>query len=68
MTDQELKDIVAAVVAELEKSGVDFDYTIQTAEDTDLVFVIRGNAPDYQGKVITWKGLLDIITDRKSVV
>ena len=62
MTTEELNTIVQAVIAELEKSGVDFDYTIQTAEDTDLVFVIRGNAPDYQGKVITWKGLLDIIT------
>ena len=62
MTTEELREIVSAVMQELESSGVDFDYTIQTAEDTDLVFVIRGNAPDYQGKVITWKGLLDIIT------
>ena len=62
MTDQELKDIVAAVVAELEKSGVDFDYKIEAPLDTDTIFVIRGTAPDYQGKVITWKGLLDIIT------
>ena len=62
MTTEELREIVSAVMQELESSGVDFDYTIQTAEDTDLVFVIRGTAPDYQGKVITWKGLLDIIT------
>ena len=62
MTDQELKDIVAAVVAELEKSGVDFDYKIETPLDTDNVFVIRGTAPNYQGAVVTWKGLLDIIT------
>ena len=62
MTDQELKDIVAAVVAELEKSGVDFDYKAEPAEDGDLVFVIRGTAPDYQGVTVTWKGLLDIIT------
>ena len=61
MTDQELKDIVAAVVAELEKSGVDFDYKIETPLDTDNVFVIRGTAPNYQGAVVTWKGLLDII-------
>ena len=40
MTEQELKDIVAAVVAELEKSGVDFDYKAEQAEDDDLVFVI----------------------------
>ena len=56
MTDQELKDIVAAVVAELEKSGVDFDYKIETPLDTDNVFVIRGTAPNYQGAVVTWKG------------
>ena len=62
MTDQELKDIVAAVVAELEKSGVDFDYKADQAEDDDLVFVIRGTAPNYQGVTVTWKGLLDIIT------
>ena len=62
MTDQELKDIVAAVVAELEKSGVDFDYKADQAKDDDLVFVIRGTAPDYQGVTVTWKGLLDIIT------
>ena len=62
MTDQELKDIVSAVVAELEKSGVDFDYKADQAKDDDLVFVIRGTAPDYQGVTVTWKGLLDIIT------
>lgn len=62
MTDQELKDIVAAVVAELEKSGVDFDYKAEQAKDDDLVFVIRGTAPNYQGVTVTWKGLLDIIT------
>lgn len=64
MTDQELKDIVAAVVAELEKSGVDFDYKAKEAKDDDLVFVIRGTAPDYQGVTVTWKGLLDIITSQ----
>ena len=64
MTDQELKDIVAAVVAELEKSGVDFDYKAKPAEDGDLVFVIRGTAPNYQGVTVTWKGLLDIITSQ----
>lgn len=62
MTDQELKDIVAAVVAELEKSGVDFDYKIEAPLDTDTIFVIRGTAPNYQGVTVTWKGLLDIIT------
>ena len=62
MTDQELKDIVAAVVAELEKAGVDFDYKADQAKDDDLVFVIRGTAPNYQGVTVTWKGLLDIIT------
>lgn len=62
MTDQELKDIVAAVVAELEKSGVDFDYKAEQTKDDDLVFVIRGTAPNYQGVTVTWKGLLDIIT------
>ena len=62
MTTDELNTIVAAVVAELEKSGVDFDYKAEQAEDDDLVFVIRGTAPNYQGAVVTWKGLLDIIT------
>ena len=62
MTTDELNTIVAAVVAELEKSGVDFDYKAEPAEDGDLVFVIRGTAPDYQGVTVTWKGLLDIIT------
>ena len=62
MTTEELNTIVAAVVAELEKSGVDFDYKAEQAEDTDLVFVIRGTAPNYQGLTVTWKGLLDIIT------
>ena len=62
MTDQELKDIVAAVVAELEKSGVDFDYKIEAPLDTDTILVIRGTAPNYQGVTVTWKGLLDIIT------
>ena len=62
MTDQELKDIVSAVVAELEKSGVGFDYKAEQAKDDDLVFIIRGTAPDYQGVTVTWKGLLDIIT------
>ena len=62
MTTEELREIVAAVVAELEKSGVDFDYKAQAPEDSDLVFVIRGTAPDYQGVTVTWKGLLDIIT------
>ena len=62
MTTDELNTIVAAVVAELEKSGVDFDYKAQAPEDSDLVFVIRGTAPDYQGVTVTWKGLLDIIT------
>ena len=62
MTTDELNTIVAAVVAELEKSGVDFDYKAKEAKDDDLVFVIRGTAPDYQGVTVTWKGLLDIIT------
>ena len=62
MTTDELNTIVAAVVAELEKSGVDFDYKAEQAEDDDLVFVIRGTAPNYQGMTVTWKGLLDIIT------
>lgn len=62
MTTEELNTIVAAVVAELEKSGVDFDYKADQAKDDDLVFVIRGTAPNYQGVTVTWKGLLDIIT------
>ena len=49
MTTEELNTIVQAVIAELEKSGVDFDYKAEQAEDDDLVFVIRGTAPNYQG-------------------
>lgn len=64
MTTEELNTIVQAVIAELEKSGVDFDYKIEQPENDDLVFVIRGTAPDYQGKTVTWKGLLDIITSQ----
>ena len=62
MTTEELNTIVQAVIAELEKSGVDFDYKAEQAKDDDLVFVIRGTAPNYQGVTVTWKGLLDIIT------
>lgn len=64
MTTDELNTIVAAVVAELEKSGVDFDYKAEPAEDGDLVFVIRGTAPNYQGVTVTWESLLDIITSQ----
>ena len=64
MTTEELNTIVQAVIAELEKSGVDFDYKIEQPENDDLVFIIRGTAPDYQGKTVTWKGLLDIITSQ----
>ena len=41
---------------------MDFDYKAEQAKDDDLVFIIRGTAPDYQGVTVTWKGLLDIIT------
>ena len=41
---------------------MDFDYKAEQAKDDDLVFVIRGTAPNYQGVTVTWKGLLDIIT------
>ena len=58
MTTEELNTIVQAVIAELEKSGVDFDYKAEQAEDDDLVFVIRGTAPNYQGVTVTWKGVL----------
>ena len=64
MTTEELNTIVEAVVAELEKNGVDFDYKAEQAKNDDLVFVIRGTAPNYQGVTVTWKGLLDIITSQ----
>ena len=64
MTTEELNTIVQAVIAELEKSGVDFDYKAEQAKDDDLVFIIRGTAPNYQGVTVTWKGLLDIITSQ----
>ena len=62
MTTEELNTIVEAVVAELEKNGVDFDNEVKEAQDTDLVFVIRETDSGYGGFKVTWKGLLDIIT------
>lgn len=62
MTTEELNTIVEAVVAELEKNGVDFDNEVKKAQDTDLVFVIRETDSGYGGFKVTWKGLLDIIT------
>ena len=62
MTTEELNTIVEAVVAELEKNGVDFDNEVKEPQNSDLVFVIRETDSGYGGFKVTWKGLLDIIT------
>ena len=64
MTTEELNTIVQAVMAELEKAGVDFDFKAETPQADDLVFVIRGTADNYQGLTVTWQNLLDIIVKK----
>lgn len=64
MTTDELNAIVKAVMDELEKAGVDFDFKAETPQPTDLVYVMRGTADKYQGITVKWQNLLDIIVQK----
>lgn len=64
MTTDELNAIVQAVMAELEKAGVDFDFKAETPQADDLVYVMRGTADNYQGITVKWQNLLDIIVKK----
>lgn len=64
MTIDELNTIVQAVMLEMEKAGVDFDFKAETPQPTDLVYVIRGTADKYQGITVKWQNLLDIIVKK----
>ena len=64
MTTDELNAIVKAVMDELEKAGVDFDFKAETPQPTDLVYVMRGTADKYQGITVKWQNLLDIIVKK----
>ena len=61
MTTDELNAIVKAVMDELEKAGVDFDFKAETPQADDLVYVMRGTADKYQGITVKWQNLLGII-------
>lgn len=64
MTTDELNAIVQAVMTELEKAGVDFDFKAETPQADDLVYVMRGTADRYQGITVKWQNLLDIIVKK----
>ena len=64
MTTDELNAIVQAVMTELEKAGVDFDFKAETPQADDLVYVMRGTADKYQGITVKWQNLLDIIVQK----
>ena len=64
MTTDELNAIVKAVMDELEKAGVDFDFKAETPQLTDLVYVMRGTSDKYQGITVKWQNLLDIIVKK----
>ena len=64
MTTDELNAIVKAVMDELEKAGVDFDFKAETPQPTDLVYVMRGTSDKYQGITVKWQNLLDIIVKK----
>ena len=64
MTTDELNAIVKAVMDEMEKAGVDFDFKAETPQPTDLVYVMRGTADKYQGITVKWQNLLDIIVQK----
>lgn len=64
MTTDELNAIVKAVMDELEKAGVDFDFKAETPQADDLVYVMRGTADKYQGITVKWQNLLDIIVKK----
>lgn len=64
MTTDELNAIVKAVMDELEKAGVDFDFKAKVPQADDLVYVMRGTADKYQGITVKWQNLLDIIVQK----
>lgn len=64
MTTDELNAIVQAVMTELEKAGVDFDFKAETPQADDLVYVMRGTADRYMGITVKWQNLLDIIVQK----
>lgn len=64
MTTDELNAIVKAVITELEKAGVDFDFKAETPQTDDLVYVMRGTADKYQGITVKWQNLLDLIVQK----
>ena len=64
MTTDELNAIVQAVMLELEKAGVDFDFKAETPQADDLVYVMRGTADRYMGITVKWQNLLDIIVQK----
>lgn len=64
MTTDELNAIVQAVMSELEKAGVDFDFKAETPQADDLVYVMRGTADRYMGITVKWQNLLDIIVQK----
>ena len=64
MTTNELNAIVKAVMDEMEKQGVDFDFKAETPQADDLVYVMRGTSDKYQGITVKWQNLLDIIVQK----
>ena len=64
MTTDELNAIVQAVMTELEKAGVDFDFKAEIPQADDLVYVMRGTADKYMGITVKWQNLLDIIVKK----
>lgn len=64
MTTDELNAIVKAVMTELEKAGVDFDFKAEVPQADDLVYVMRGTSDKYQGITVKWQNLLDIIVKK----
>ena len=64
MTTDELNAIVQAVMLEMEKAGVDFDFKAEVPQTDDLVYVMRGTADRYQGITVKWQNLLDIIVKK----
>lgn len=64
MTTDELNAIVQAVMLEMEKAGVDFDFKAETPQADDLVYVMRGTADRYMGITVKWQNLLDIIVQK----
>ena len=64
MTTDELNAIVQAVMTEMEKAGVDFDFKAETPQADDLVYVMRGTADKYMGITVKWQNLLNIIVKK----